>query len=97
VVSTEHPHQQLYNELLSLFARHDPIGLVKIGAPNDEYSPEVERILPRLGEAHSVEDLERIVHEVFVSMFDERLAKSPEHYRDIALEAWEIATRLSSG
>jgi hypothetical protein len=95
VVSTEHPHQQLHSELLSLFARHDPVGLVKIGAPDDEYSPEVERILARMGEAHSVEDLGRIIHEVFISMFDERLARSPEHYRDIALEAWDIATRLS--
>jgi hypothetical protein len=59
--------------------------------------PEVERILPHLGKAQSVEDLERIIHEVFVSMFDERLASSPEHYRDIALETWEIAARLSSG
>lgn len=94
-MSTKGPHRQLYSELLSLFARHDPIGLVRIGAPDDEYSPEVKRILPRLEEAHSVEDLERIIHEVFVSMFDERLARYPEHYRDVALEAWEIATRLS--
>ena len=92
-MSTERPHSELYGELLDLMARHDPIGLVKIGAPDDEYSPEVERILPRLGDAGSVEDLERIIHEVFVLMFDERLARTPQHYRDIALEIWEIATR----
>lgn len=94
-MSTERPHSKLYSELLDLMARHDPMGLVEIGAPDDEYRPEVERILPRLEDAGSVEDLEQIIHEVFVSLFDEELAGSREHYQDVAVETWQIAAKLS--
>lgn len=93
-MSTEQPYPQLYEEFLTLLARHDPMGLVKIGAPDHEYRPEVKRILPRLEEASSAEDLERIIHEVFVSMFNEELAGSRSHYREAALEAWELSRRF---
>ena len=79
-----------HRELLELLARHDPMGLIKIGLPDDEYSPEARAILPRLDEANSPADLRRIVHEEFVRMFSEELAGEESDYEKIAQEIWEL-------
>jgi len=45
-------HGRLYTEVSRLLREADPIRLITIGAPDDEYDPEVSTILPRLREAH---------------------------------------------
>lgn len=41
-------YQGLYDEVLAILARHDPIGIVFGDESLDEYEPEVDMILPRL-------------------------------------------------
>lgn len=41
----------------------DPIGLLRNGAPGDEYAAELGTILPRLPSANGVEDVAVILHE----------------------------------
>ena len=52
-----------YTEASRLLREADPMRLIVIGAPDDEYDPEVSTILPRLREAKSPDDVQRIVHE----------------------------------
>ena len=59
----------LRHELTEIFYRHDPVGLAELGAPEDEYLPEVEGLLPRLREAISHEQLRQIIHSVFLQKF----------------------------
>ncbi len=79
----------LFEELLRIFYRHDLVGLVEIGAPEDEYWPEVEALLPRLREATSKDDLRRIIHSVFLQKFGAEETSGPESaYEGVAEEIW---------
>ena len=66
----------------------DPIGLVQMGAPADEYSPEVGTVVPRVSRASSAPEVRRILHEEFVHWFDES-AGPEENYASAALEISE--------
>ncbi len=52
----------LYSDVSCLLRAADPIGLIAMGAPDDEYDPEVSTILPRLREANAAVDVQKIVH-----------------------------------
>jgi len=79
----------LRDELAELFYRHDPVGLAELGAPEDEYLPEVEGLLPRLREASSQEHLRQIVHSVFLQKFEAEETCGPESaYEAISHEIW---------
>lgn len=71
---------ELYAEVSRLVHEADPIRLIAIGAPDDEYDVEVSTILPRLHEATSASDVHRIVYEEFVHWFDADIAGPPEIY-----------------
>jgi hypothetical protein len=47
----------------------DPIGLLELGAPIDEYEPEVGSIVPRVLKAADIAEVHRIVHEEFIRWF----------------------------
>jgi hypothetical protein len=79
----------LRDELTELFYRHDPVGLAEIGVPQDEYVPEVADLLPRLNQATSEEDLQKIVHSIFLRKFEAEETCGPESaYEEIAREIW---------
>jgi hypothetical protein len=82
----------LYDTALMLLAEHDPIG---IAFHPSEYDPEVRTILPRLGEAATVEDLTRILYEEFVRWFSPHTAGPLSRYRPIAEDLWEAYLRWS--
>ena len=94
---------ELYPEVLAIIQRHDPIGIAFVG--DNEYDPELGTILLRLGDAHSEDDLRRIIYEEFVWWFSdyklqtwqERLATTSagteEKYQEIAHEIWLLLQR----
>jgi hypothetical protein len=77
-------HGRLYTEVSRLLREADPIRLITIGAPDDEYDPEVSTILPRLCETHSATDVGKIIHEEFVHWFDADIAEPISHYAEVA-------------
>ena len=76
---------RLAAELEALLHRHDPIGIASGDNP-DEYAPEAQALLPRLVEARTVDDVQDVVHAVFVLWFDEETAGPRSRYRLIAEE-----------
>ena len=81
----------LYAEVSRLLREADPINLIQIGAPDDEYDLEVSTILPRLREAHSAVDVQRIIHEEFVHWFNVSGVAGPEEsYADVAERIWAV-------
>jgi hypothetical protein len=78
----------LRSDVSCLLCGADPIRLIAIGAPDDEYDPEVGTILPRLREATSAVDVQRIVHEEFVRWFEADIAGSVTVYGDVAEKIW---------
>jgi hypothetical protein len=79
----------LYTEVSRLLREADPIRLIAIGAPDDEYDPEVSTILPRLREANSANDVQRIVHEEFVHWFGAETAGPASYYAGVSEDIWE--------
>ena len=80
---------ELYVQVSRLVREADPIGLIAIGTPKDEYDIEVGTILPRLREATSARDVQRIVHEEFVHWFGTEIAGPPEIYATVSEEIWK--------
>lgn len=66
--------------------RADPIGLLAMGCPADEYAPEVGTIVPRLKAAESAQDVQAILHEEFVRWFGD--AGPLESYKTAAEDVW---------
>lgn len=62
----------------------DPIGLLEIGCPGDEYDPEIDRVLAHVLEYSDPGGLGERIHQVFIEMFDERIAGPLEVYDRIA-------------
>ena len=85
----------LYSDVSRLLREADPIGLSAMGAPDDEYDPEVSTILPRLHKANAAVDVQRIVHEEFVRWFGADIAGPITNYADVAGRIW--GTWLDSG
>jgi hypothetical protein len=44
----------------------DPSGLLEMGAPADEYAPEIGTIVPRLGICRTADDVATLLHEEFI-------------------------------
>ena len=83
-------HVRPFAQLVRVLARQEPIGLVGMGAPDDEYEPEVGTILPRLGTVRSEGEVLDVVHEEFVRWFGPDVAGPREHYAGTASEVWRI-------
>ena len=89
-----HAQPQLFAELAAVLAEHDPVGLVSIGAPRDEYDPEVGTILPRLQAATDSADVQRILVEEFDSWFGVDTPKlSAAKFADVAEDVWAVWLR----
>jgi hypothetical protein len=67
----------------------DPIGLLELGAPSDEYDPEVGTIVPRAAKAADVAEVQQIVHEEFKRWFDVDTAGPIATYETAAREIWQ--------
>ena len=75
-------------------AKADPIRLLQLGAPGDEYDQEVSAVLPLLQHASSEEDVCRIVRAEFARRFGEDIAGPPERYTEASASIWRA---LKSG
>lgn len=79
----------------------DPIHLLEIGAPDDEYEPEIREIASRVEGCTTLEEIQLLLHEVFVKWFDEQIAGPRERYRRVAEVIWNglysFASRESHG
>ena len=78
----------LRKAVAAAIADADPIRLLQLGAPGDEYDQEVAAILPGLKHASSVEDVCRIIRGEFARRFGEDIAGPPERYLDASAAIW---------
>jgi hypothetical protein len=88
---------RLYEVVKEIVDRLDPIGLLALGCPDDEYAPEIERIAQRLATAKalSLEMVQTILHETFAEFFDDELAGPTERYREAAREIMQHLETLA--
>jgi hypothetical protein len=67
----------------------DPIGLLDMGCPDDEYDPEIERVLTYVAAYADPVSLGERIHQTFIEMFDKQIAGPPEVYQRIARQILE--------
>jgi hypothetical protein len=72
----------------------DPIGLLEMGAPSDEYGLEVGTIVPRVAKATDLDEVTRIVHNEFVRWFDRDIAGPIASYEAPARAIWQAVLRF---
>lgn len=77
----------LYAELEAKLFALDPIG-INYEDNTDEYDPEVRPILTDIGGCKSSDEILRLVHQVFVRMFDAQMAGARAKYGSIADWLW---------
>src|ERR1017187_9374536 len=62
-------HDKKVKQIEEILAKIDPVKLIKIGAPLDEYAHEAQDIYERVNRWNSVEKIHQIVYDVFVTSF----------------------------
>jgi hypothetical protein len=75
----------------------DPIGLLEGGAQADEYSPEIGTIVPRVGNAQSVDEITAVLHEEFVRWFGNGAAGPRQAYEAPARQIWPAVLEFRQG
>jgi hypothetical protein len=88
-------YRGLYDDVLEILKRHDPLGVGAAVRPN-EYMPEVGTLLPRIRTAASVAEVRAIVHEEFVRWRGAD-AGDEQRYADIAGEIDAARARRGIG
>jgi hypothetical protein len=56
-------------QIEQILITHDPVKLVKMGSPTDEYDSEALDIYERVNRYNSVDKMQQIIYDVFVSRF----------------------------
>jgi len=74
----------------AILADADPLGLIDMGAPRNEYDPEVETILPRLSECDTAADTRMVVFREFERMFGVGKVGPPDRYTVAAERIWAL-------
>jgi hypothetical protein len=90
----KHAYGALYLEVRGILNAHDPVGLISMGAPEDEYEPEVGTILPRLKEASDPSGVQVILQDEFVRWFGGVGMFTFEEFAPVAEEVWASWSRF---
>ena len=67
-------YQEIYRKIKETINLHDPMGLLGMGAPDDEYENEISKIVSLC--SHDLEENKKYIDKVFFDFFDEKLEKN---------------------
>ncbi|HLZ63565.1 MAG TPA: hypothetical protein VKR06_42060 [Ktedonosporobacter sp.] len=87
---------ELYETFIRLLAEYDPMGLLRMGAPHDEYDLEVGMILLRLHGAETPHVLGQIIYEefdscfgkAFTSLYEQSSPQTKDWFAEIGESVW---------
>ena len=79
-----------FKDLKSIINRHDPIGLIDIGAPEYEYEPEVKTIIVQLRKDMTEQQVHDLIYQEFLRWFEDESTVGPkETYKELATDIHE--------
>jgi hypothetical protein len=88
--SVKSKHESKFMELRTIINRHDPIGLLDIGAPDDEYESEVKTIIVQLDSDLTEQQVHDLVYQEFLRWFDDESTAGPKDaYEDLAKDIYD--------
>ena len=83
----KHTHANHFFFIREIINKYDPIGLIAIGSPEDEYDPEVKTIVYQLKDVHTIVQIQDLVHQEFLRWFEEKsIVGERDSYAEIATE-----------
>ena len=78
-------HADIFFSVREIISKHDPIGLMAIGAPEDEYDPEVKTIVYQIKNVHTLEQIQDLLHQEFMRWLNEKsIVGERESYLEMA-------------
>ncbi|ADQ78815.1 hypothetical protein Palpr_0659 [Paludibacter propionicigenes WB4] len=79
-----------FTQLRTIINKHDPIGLISDGAPEDEYEPEVKTIIVQLDTEMTEQQVHDLIYQEFIRWFeDESTVGSKEYYSGLAKDIYD--------
>ncbi len=76
-----------FMELRTIINQHDPISLLDIGAPEDEYESEVKTIIVQLKDDMTQQQVHDLIYQEFLRWFDDESTAGPkESYKKLAID-----------
>lgn len=78
-----------------ILAAADPVRLISMGAPSDEYGYEARRLASKLREGMSRREVERVVWSVFESCFNSHRGRAIVARKDVAGAADALLAALA--
>jgi hypothetical protein len=82
-------HQAFVAAVERIINEADPIGLLQMGAPADEYAPEIWTIVPRVADAQGPDQVADVLHSEFLRWFGEGTAGPRDAYEVPARQIWD--------
>ncbi len=84
-------HERRWEVVRQCLNSHDPIGLIAIGCPEDEYDPEVPGVLSAIRNAKDLHSLEQCIVTAFAVKFDRQTAMQFKGWKALAKELWDLS------
>lgn len=75
---------KLKQSVQEIFNKADPIGLIAIGAPPDEYEKEICAVMNRVGQIHDIASCNAVLFEEFQRWFGDMIAGTDDVYNKLA-------------
>ena len=76
-------------ELREIINEHDPVMLIGLGAPGNEYDPEVKTIIVQLDSINTVEGIQDLVYKEFRRWFGEPVIGKKESFLELAEDIYK--------
>lgn len=83
-MATKLDYQYYFMKISKIVREHDPIGLLALGSPDDEYDGEIRRIIGVLPKIQDQKLLSEEIYKIFIDSFDKEIAGEKVKYDRIA-------------
>ena len=70
-----------YKQIEKVVNKYDPIGLISMGMPQDEYSPEIKELQNSIKMGQKQEEIEKIVIKIFEKWFFSGFSHNNDYVR----------------
>lgn len=89
---------EIFYSVREIINKHDPARLIVIGAPEDEYDPEVKTIVYQLKNDQTIDQIQDMVYQEFIRWFNEKaIYGERESYLKIAIEIHQLLGKVGVG
>ena len=87
--SVKTKYGEKFTQLRAIINRHDPIRLIKIGAPEYEYDSEVKTIIVQITSEMTMQQIHDLIHQEFIRWFnDESTTGQKSSYKELAKDVY---------